>query len=502
MYSEEAEAEEYESMANTHPIVGAASLPSPGPKPTDVRNVIMMVSDGFGPASETFARAYVEQSEKYPINYMSILDKILVGSSRTRSSDSFVTDSAPGAVCFASARKTYNTAIGVDDNTKPIGTNMEAAHRLGYKTGLVVKSYITDATPSAFAAHAATRQMMDLIAEQMGGLTNLGQNVDLMFGGGRCQFIGNSTKGSCRTDDRDVWGEMGKNGWSLMSTNDEFKSLTTSPKLPLMGLFDLGNIPYVMDYKINDVPTLPQMAKKAIDILAEASKDSSQGFYMMIEGSRIDHGGHDNDLGTHLKEILEYWETIKIVSDYIDEHPDTVMVSTSDHECGGLTLGRDNQYWVYPLVYSNQTMSQQVSCQNYLKLPVEKRGQYVTETMLPVHLGLSNVTAAKASVVLKATSQSSCLLAMSDALAVDANIMWTSLGHTGVDVNLYAKGKHTEELAGNHENTDIGMWLSKMLGVDLNDATERIKDVNVFQYPYTKPNSTYAFIPSLDYYHK
>ncbi|PVU99767.1 hypothetical protein BB560_005449 [Smittium megazygosporum] len=482
--------------------VAARPLPSPGEKPTDVRNIIMMVSDGFGPASETFARAYVQQSDRFPMNYMSFLDELLIGSSRTRSSDSFVTDSAAGAVAFASARKTYNNGIGVDDNVKPIGTNMEGAHRLGYKTGLVVKSFITDATPAAFAAHVATRQMMDLIAEQMGGLTDLGQNVDLMFGGGRCQFIRNSTKGSCRTDDKDVWGEMGKKGWTLMSTNDEFKALTASPKLPLMGLFGLDDVPYTIDYKISDVPTLPQMAKKAIDILAEASKDSEQGFFMMIEGSRIDHAGHENDAGAHFREIVEYWETIKLVSDYIDEHPDTVMVSTSDHETGGLGLGRNNQYWVYPLVYANQTMSQQVSCANLFKLPMKNRCQYVTEVMFPIHFGLSNVTRAKVSSVLKATNQDNCLLAISEALAIDANIMWTTFGHTGVDVNIYAKGKHTEELAGNHENTDIGMWLSKMLGVDLKKATERVKDINVFQYPYIKDSSTYVFTPSLDYYHK
>ncbi|PVU99562.1 hypothetical protein BB559_000610 [Furculomyces boomerangus] len=477
-----------------------ASFSAAAPAAVPIKNVIMMVSDGFGPASETFARAYVEQNDKLPVNYMSALDQLFVGSSRTRSADSFVTDSAPGAVCFASALKTYNNAIGVDVNVEPIGTNMEAAHRNGMKTGLVVKSFITDATPAAFAAHAATRYMQDLIAEQLGGLTDLGQNVDLMFGGGRCEFIGNATKGSCRTDNKDVWGQMQKNGWGLISTNDEFKSLTSTSKMPLMGLFDLEKVPYAIDYSRNDVPNLTQMAQKALDILTESTKNSDKGFYIMIEGSRIDHGGHDNDLGTHVREIIEYWDTVKMVSEYLDSHPDTVMVSTSDHECGGLTIGRDNNYWYYPLTYLNQTMSQEQSCNGLLALPVAKRGAYVTEQMLPIHLGIANATAAKASAILKATDYSSCLVAMRDALAVDANIQWTSLGHTGVDVNIYAKGPRTDELRGNHENTDIGHWLNSVLGVDIAQATEIIKNTNVFQYPFTKANSTLIYSGPLDYH--
>ncbi|PVU97955.1 hypothetical protein BB561_000169 [Smittium simulii] len=474
-------------------LIACSTVVFAAPYGNGVKNVIMMVSDGFGPASETFARAYMQQNEKLAANYMSVIDKLFVGTSRTRSADSFITDSAPGAQCFASGVKTYNNAIGVDVKIKPVGTNMEAAHRKGMKTGLVVKSHITDATPAVFAAHAANRAMQDLIAEQMGGLVPaLGQNVDLMFGGGRCVFQSNSTKESCRSDNKDIWGTLEKNNWNTLSTKEEFEKLDSKSQLPIIGLFSKQNMPYAIDYDINNVPSLTQMAKKAIDILSESTKNSDQGFYMMIEGSRIDHAGHSNDLGSHIHEIFEYWDTIKLVSEYVDAHPDTVMVSTSDHECGGLTLGRDNKYFVNTLKYKNQTASFETSCSKLLELKVSQRGQYVTETMIPVHLG-TNVTEARASAIIKATNYNECVVGMRDALATDANIFWTSLGHTGVDVNVYAKGKYTDELRGNLENTDIGNWLTKVLQVDVDAVTKSIQGLNVFQYNYTRSKSTFEY---------
>ncbi|OLY77865.1 Alkaline phosphatase [Smittium mucronatum] len=458
------------------------------------KNMIMMVSDGFGFASETLARAWVQQSGKYPPNWMSVIDTIMVGSSRTRSADNFITDSAPGAQCFSTGTKTYNNAIGIDTKYKPLGTNMEAAHRAGYKTGLVVKSHIADATPSVFAAHAANRAMQDLISEQMAGLVpEIGQNVDLMFGGGRCTFIGNSTKGSCRKDNKDLYPIMSKNGWTNIVNNTEFKALKATSKLPISGLFTLSNMPYSIDYPYNDVPSLQEMTTKALDILTEATKNSTQGFYIMIEGSRIDHAGHSNDAGAHIREIIEYWETIKIVSDYIDAHPETAMVSTSDHECGGLTLGRDNKYYLYPLVYTNQTKSQELACDELLAANITARGDLVTNVIVPKYLGKKNASPKVNAAILAANSTSECYLAMSAALSVDANIYWTSLGHTGVDVAVYAKGNNVTGVKGNMENTDIGNWITNYLGVDLAPVTESIKNTNVFQYPFTRPNTTFVF---------
>ena len=124
---------------------------------------------GFGPASETMARDYAQFVHNSGPGFMLPLDTILgtryflinslVGSSRTMSSSSFITDSAAGATAFSCALKTYNGAIGVDPRGAPCGTVLEAAKEAGYLTGLVATSRITHATPASFAAHVSTRDM-------------------------------------------------------------------------------------------------------------------------------------------------------------------------------------------------------------------------------------------------------------------------------------------------------------------------------------------------------
>ncbi|KAJ1928614.1 vacuolar alkaline phosphatase, partial [Linderina macrospora] len=161
------------------------------------KNLIMIVSDGFGVASETLARTYVQQIDRKPYEWLSTLDELLVGTSRTKASDSLVTDSAAGATAFSCGKKSYNGAIGVTDDEKPCGTVLEAAKLQGYKTGLVTTSRITHATPASFAAHVVDRDMEGLIAQHEIGDNTLGNKVDLMFGGGLCFFQPNTTKGSC-----------------------------------------------------------------------------------------------------------------------------------------------------------------------------------------------------------------------------------------------------------------------------------------------------------------
>ncbi|KAJ2893893.1 vacuolar alkaline phosphatase, partial [Coemansia aciculifera] len=135
------------SLALCSLLYSGAAVAAPTEKPVKHRNLIFMVSDGFGIASETMARNYVQTTKNYPLEWASVLDDLLVGTSRTRSSDSLVTDSAAGATAFSCALKTYNGAIGVSYDGKPCGTILEAAKKAGYLTGLVSTARITHATP-------------------------------------------------------------------------------------------------------------------------------------------------------------------------------------------------------------------------------------------------------------------------------------------------------------------------------------------------------------------
>jgi alkaline phosphatase len=313
--------------------------------PSGKRNLIFMVSDGMGPTSLSLTRSFRQFDSGLPIDDILVLDKHLIGSSRTRSSSSLITDSAAGATAFSCGLKSYNGAISILPDSSPCGTILEAAKKAGYMTGLVVTTRITDATPACFAAHVTTRDQEDTIARQMVGDHPLGRVVDLMLGGGRCHFLPNGTDGSCRTDDVDVVKMAKHNGFTYLDDRAGFDSLKlgSAVKLPLLGLFAKTDIPYEIDRRfLNHVyPELDEMARTAMRALKEATKDSEQGFFLMIEGSRIDHAGHANDPAAQVHEVLAYDKAFASAIEFVDgDDVAGVVVSTSDHETGGLATAR------------------------------------------------------------------------------------------------------------------------------------------------------------------
>jgi alkaline phosphatase len=315
-------------------------------KPGEKRNLIFMVSDGMGPASLSMTRSFRQFVDGRPIEDTLMLDRHFLGSSRTLSSSSLVTDSAAGATAFSCGMKSYNGAIAMLPDFTPCGTVLEAAKKAGYMTGLVVTTDITDATPACFAAHANYRMEEDSIAAQEVGEHPLGRVVDLMLGGGRCHFLPNSTGGSCRQDNRDIV-KMAKEkfDWTYVDDRAGFDALKLGKavKLPLLGLFASQDIPFEIDRRgMNDMfPSLDEMARTALKALEDATKDSDKGFFLMIEGSRIDHAGHGNDPAAQVHEVLAYDKTVTSVIDFLDRsQTDGVMVSTSDHETGGLSVAR------------------------------------------------------------------------------------------------------------------------------------------------------------------
>jgi alkaline phosphatase len=228
----------------------------------------------------------------------------------------------------------------------PCGTVLEAAKRAGYMTGLVVTTDITDATPACFASHVNIRSEWDLIAQQEVGEHPLGRVVDLMLGGGRCHFLANTTAGSCRVDDRDITKlAQEEYGWNYINNRMDFDGLKLggAVRLPLLGLFADSDFPFEIDRRnMNDVyPSLDEMARTALKALEVATENSDKGFFLMIEGSRIDHAGHGNDPAAQVNEVLAYDKAFASVVEFLDgSEVEGVLVSTSDHETGGLAVAR------------------------------------------------------------------------------------------------------------------------------------------------------------------
>lgn len=319
-------------------------------RPSGKRNLVFMVSDGMGPASLSLTRSWRQYVDDLPYDDRLVIDGQLIGQSRTRSNNSLVTDSAAGATAFSCGQKSYNGAISVLPDLSPCGSVMEAAKRAGYTTGLVVTTRITDATPACFASHVRVREMEDEIASQLVGDGPLGRSVDLILGGGRCHFLSNGTTGSCRADGRDIIDVAENKGWNYISTRSDFDNLRSGAavELPLLGLFASGDIPFEIDRRFENetYPSLEEMTKTALRALSEATKDEEQGFFIMIEGSRIDHAGHGNDPAAQVHEVLAYDRAMKAVLDFLDEDETPgLMISTSDHETGGLADARREFAW-------------------------------------------------------------------------------------------------------------------------------------------------------------
>ncbi|OQO14352.1 hypothetical protein B0A48_01228 [Cryoendolithus antarcticus] len=457
--------------------------------PTGKRNLIFMVSDGMGPTSLALTRGYRQFTDKLPWDDTLIIDEHMIGQSRTRSSSSLVTDSAAGATAFSCGEKSYNGAISVLPDHTPCGSVMEAAKRLGYMTGLVVTTRITDATPAVFASHVRRREMEDDVALQMVGETHpLGRMVDLMFGGGRCHFLPKSNEHSCRNDTTDVVSVAKDAGWSYISSRSEFDSLGSAPSLPLLGLFADQDIPYEIDRRFQDstYPPLKSTALKALEALSAATKDTEQGFFIMIEGSRIDHAGHANDPAAQVHEVLAYDETIATVLDFIErtETP-TLMVSTSDHETGGLSTARQlhptyPHYLWYPSVLANafhssvwtahqyhlylDALSHNISASTDETTLKNEKLTFLT-TLASSNLGIHDATSDELSTLVSAPAIAAYSFA--DMVSRRAQTGWSTHGHSGADVNIFASNRDwAKDLAGNHENTEIGEFLRRYLGAE------------------------------------
>ncbi|KAL1936622.1 hypothetical protein VTP01DRAFT_756 [Rhizomucor pusillus] len=468
-------------------LVGAAVVLFTDQKPAK-RNVIMMISDGFGPASETYARQYHGWRLNLPPKSLLPLDNIHVGHSRTQSSSSLVTDSAAGATAFSCAHKSYNGAIGVYPDKSPCGTVLEAA-KLQHDmiTGLVVTSRITHATPGAFSAHVDHRDKENQIAEQQLGYNPLGRVVDLMFGGGECEFLSNLTEGSCRTDQRDLLSDGARDfGWSFIRSKQDFDTLDDSVSLPLAGLFAPSHMSYEIDRNDKRQPSLREMTTKALSILNKASKDADRGFFLMIEGSRIDMAAHSNDPAAHVHDIWEYHQTAEAVLEFAKSHPNTVVISTSDHETGGLTVGRQvgedyPEYKWNPIVISRVRNSTEVLAQAWNTAHQENiaSADFLSKVIIENGLGIEDATEEEIERLLSWKAGEDSVddfgYILADMVSRRALIGWTTHGHTAVDVNLYAYGPGTEELHGSHENTDIGDFIASYLGLDLAAVTRELQ---------------------------
>jgi alkaline phosphatase len=278
-----------------------------------VKNIILMVGDGMG-----LAQVYAAMTANKGNLHLKRCRHI--GFSKTNSADDYITDSAAGATALACGHKTYNGAIAVDTLKNKLTTILEMAEEEGYATGLVATCDITHATPASFIAHQPHRNMYEEIAADF-----LKTDIDLFIGGGKKRF-------TQRKDNQDLTVQLAKKGYQLAYSLDEI-SRVKSGKLAAF-LAD-EHLPKMTQGRGE---MLLQSSLKAVELLSQ----NEHGFFLMIEGSQIDWGGHAKDANYVVTETLDFDKVIGAMLDFADRNPNTLVIITADHETGGLTLNDGN----------------------------------------------------------------------------------------------------------------------------------------------------------------
>jgi alkaline phosphatase len=277
----------------------------------EVKNVILMIGDGMGLAQ--VAATIINQGYE-PLNMERAQ---FIGLAKTYSADNRVTDSAAGGTALATGVKTYNGAIGVNPANQPVESILEKAEANGLATGLVVTYSVTNATPAAFVAHVPDRKMEERIAEFY-----LSSGVDVFLGGGKKFFTE-------REDGRDLTAELREQGYTMVDNLDDILSFEGEQ---LGALLSDDAMPKMVDGRGD---YLPQATAKAIEILKD---NSPKGFFMMVEGSQIDRGGHSKDASIVFSETVDFDRAVGVAMDFADRNPGTLVVVTADHETGGLSI--------------------------------------------------------------------------------------------------------------------------------------------------------------------
>ncbi|KAG0641143.1 alkaline-phosphatase-like protein [Tuber brumale] len=407
------------------------------------------------------------------------IDEMMIGQIRTRSSDSYVTDSASSATAYSCGIKTFNGGIAVDDNQEPCGTVLEAAKLKGFMTGLIVTSRITHATPASYVAHIYDRNKEANIALQEIGHTHpFGRTVDILMGGGRCYFTPQKTASSCRKDDIDALAIARTLGYTVFEDRAAFDK---DVKLPYLGLFTQDHMSYEIDRDSKKEPSLTEMAIKGLNDLYKATKKSKEGFFVLVEASRIDHAGHANDPTGHLHDILEYNHAMDAMREWIDEHDDspTVLISTADHECGGLTLGYEldgaPEYWFAPGYFKNSKNSTEKLSRAWKAATTTDLARYARDNIFKPYgiMSPTNDEISRAITLRNTTSDFGVFLGQ--AFSERLGVHWATLGHSAVDVTLYGYGVNHEDFAGQHENTEVAEFVAKQLDLELDPITKRLR---------------------------
>ncbi len=428
-----------------------------------------------------------------PQNRLNMTQMPVQGMQTTYDAFALMTDSASSATAFASGVKTLSAVIGMD-STRAISYKSVAqlAHERGKKVGVLSSVSLNHATPAAYYASVANRGLVNSIATQM---ANSGYEF---FGGGG--LVSPEGPGRAGDTDNNVWDLLSTNGYTVLNDRDSIMALKSQPQDKVVAinpsLDGSQAMPYAIDkHQYPNNLTLAEMTEVAIANLY----NTENGFFIMVEGGKIDWACHANDALATIGDTLDFDAAVGKALAFYEQHPtQTLIIVTGDHETGGMTVGHATTgYKAYYERLLGQSVSYEYFQENQWKAYKEKYAQTCTTSdylaaayeivdLMKTAFGLNwaELSDYQQERIGEAWLKSLCgydrtsarnmhkygyyepvIVTLTHVLNERASIGWTSFMHTGVPVPLYAKGQEADRFAGFYDNTDIAKRLAAILGV-------------------------------------
>jgi alkaline phosphatase len=456
-----------------------AGLPSVD-EPQKAKYVFLFIGDGMGLAQVNLAEAYLSSLEnKIGFEHLNFTKFPQVGLVSTYANNELITCSAAAGTALATGHKTNIGRISMDTSgTVQYESIATKAKRYGYKVGIVTSTSIDNATPAVFYSHMPDRDMYFEI-----GVELTLSNFDY-YAGGNFTIPDGFWSGSEVNLVQNAW-EL---GFKVIDTREGFDNLAFAGRRTIVLSPRLGSdasLPYSIDMDPADI-TLAEYTSKGIGIL-----DNDKGFFMMVEGGKIDWACHENDAATAIHEILAFDKAIGTAVDFYQAHPkETLIIVTADHETGGLALGNSttgyNSYLgllryqkssepelnkITSLFRANKSGDPDADFTKMLKvlesdigLNSQQNNTLLTENEISTlkMAFMENVYGIETE---RKDHTETLMSAAIRILAEKAGIGWSSTAHTFVNVPLYALGTGAEKFSGYLDNTDIPKLIGETMGL-------------------------------------
>ncbi|MEF3168108.1 MAG: alkaline phosphatase [Deltaproteobacteria bacterium] len=449
-----------------------------------------------------------------PENRLNMSKMEVSGMQTTYDSHTLITDSASAATAFACGLKTRSGVIGMDD-TKSISYKSIAqlAHEAGKRVGIISSVSIDHATPAAYYASVPSRSYMNSIGTQMAA------SGYEFFGGGGLVKPTAELSGDGDTDN-DVWALLEQNGYKVLDTKAEILAQKANPRDKVVCINEFlpdksKSMPYAIDRPETNL-TLAEMTEVAITTLMSGNGSArsnrsrffnfnrNDGFFLMVEGGKIDWACHANDAMAVIGDMLDFDAAIGVALDFYNKHPhETLIVVTGDHETGGMTIGHATtkykayyekllgqrhsyEYFDANMWAPHEEANEAAVCANW-QAPNNLESDATMMGWLQSEFGIDYSTLndyqkqkledaydkSMCEVNDNSDSENTLLYGRYNPITVTithilnelASIGWTSYSHTGVPVPVFAQGRYAYLFAGFYDNTDIAKKLAKAMNL-------------------------------------